>query len=127
MEKFKVPDGKITFRVKDAVLIKGDPGASTYEIWLAEGNVGTEAEFLASLKGEPGDGYVLTEDDKAEIAGDAAGKAAEEVEKTAVKVTPQELTDAQKVQVRENIGLTAEVWSFALEDGTTVDKKVVLA
>ena len=39
----------------------GPPGAdgdSAYDIWLAAGNAGTEAEFLASLvgeKGEPGD------------------------------------------------------------------------
>ena len=127
MEKFKVPDGKITFRVKDAVLVKGDPGASAYEIWLAEGNTGTEAEFLESLKGEPGDDYVLTEADRAEIAEDAAEKAAEEVGETAVKVTPQELADAQKTQALTNLGLSSEVWTFELEDGTTVEKRVVLA
>lgn len=32
----------------------GAPGLSAYEIWLNDGNVGTEAEFLASLEGEPG-------------------------------------------------------------------------
>ena len=29
-------------------------GMSAYEIWLANGNTGTEADFLASLVGEPG-------------------------------------------------------------------------
>lgn len=33
---------------------KGDPGDSAYEIWLQEGNRGTEADFLKSLKGDPG-------------------------------------------------------------------------
>lgn len=34
---------------------KGDTGASAYDIWLLEGNVGTEDDFLLSLKGEQGD------------------------------------------------------------------------
>lgn len=34
---------------------KGDTGASAYEIWLTEGNTGTEDDFLLSLKGEQGD------------------------------------------------------------------------
>lgn len=32
----------------------GDDGKSAYEIWLDEGNVGTEEDFLESLKGENG-------------------------------------------------------------------------
>lgn len=37
--------------------IKGKPGErgqSNYQVWLDAGNVGTEADFLATLKGEPG-------------------------------------------------------------------------
>lgn len=33
---------------------KGDTGKSAYDIWLEAGNSGTEADFLASLKGETG-------------------------------------------------------------------------
>ena len=33
---------------------KGDTGASAYESWLALGNTGTEAEFIASLEGPQG-------------------------------------------------------------------------
>lgn len=44
-------------------------GLSAYEVWLAAGNVGTVEEFLDSLKA---DGYILTEDDKKEIARQAA-------------------------------------------------------
>ena len=102
---------------------KGDPGASAYDIWLAQGNTGTEAEFLESLNGEPGDDYVLTEDDKAEIAGDAA----ELIDAETVKTKPQELTAEQKTQVLTNLGLSSEVWTFEMEDGTTVEKRVVLA
>lgn len=34
---------------------KGDDGLSAYEIWLSLGNSGTEADFIASLKGEKGE------------------------------------------------------------------------
>jgi len=34
---------------------QGDPGKSAYQIWLDEGNSGTEEEFLESLKGPKGD------------------------------------------------------------------------
>lgn len=37
-----------------AVALKGKDGASAYEIWLAQGNTGTEADFLESLNGENG-------------------------------------------------------------------------
>lgn len=46
----------------------GIDGASAYEIAMAHGYTGTEAEWLASLKGAPGSDYVLTSADKAEIA-----------------------------------------------------------
>jgi len=32
----------------------GDPGMSAYEVWLSEGNVGTEDDYLASIEGDPG-------------------------------------------------------------------------
>lgn len=39
----------------------GTDGDSAYDIWLAQGNTGTEADFLASLQGEDGaDGSNLT-------------------------------------------------------------------
>lgn len=40
-------------------------GKSAYQIWLDNGNTGTEQDFLDSLKGND---YTLTEADKAEIA-----------------------------------------------------------
>jgi hypothetical protein len=36
--------------LKGAGAIQGLPGKSAYQIWLAQGNTGTEADFLASLK-----------------------------------------------------------------------------
>lgn len=50
----------LAFKLTTALLdeydkLRGERGKSAYEIWLEEGNVGTEAEFLASLKGEKGE------------------------------------------------------------------------
>ena len=39
----------------DIIGEKGDPGASAYEIAIENGFIGTETEWLASLKGEKGD------------------------------------------------------------------------
>ena len=36
-------------------IVSGSDGKSAYEIWLDNGNTGSEADFLASLKGNPGD------------------------------------------------------------------------
>lgn len=33
----------------------GDTGASAYQVWVGQGNQGTEAEYLESLKGDKGD------------------------------------------------------------------------
>lgn len=41
---------------------KGNYGASAYEVWLSQGNVGTEEDFLASLKGESADTTQLTQE-----------------------------------------------------------------
>ena len=43
-----------------------------------------------------------------------------------VKYTAQALTEEQKAQARSNIGVKIETWTFTLEDGSTVNKKVVL-
>lgn len=37
--------------------IAGSDGKSAYQSWLDQGNVGTEADFLASLQGEEGVGF----------------------------------------------------------------------
>lgn len=43
-------------------------GYSAYELAVINGFSGTEEEWLASLKGDKGDSYILTEADKQEIA-----------------------------------------------------------
>ena len=45
--------------------IKGEDGKSAYQIAVENGFVGTEVEWLASLKGND---YILTENDKTDIA-----------------------------------------------------------
>lgn len=40
------------------VEIAGSDGKSAYQSWLDQGNVGTEAQFLASLKGADGEDAV---------------------------------------------------------------------
>lgn len=57
----------------------GADGKSAYDIWIDEGNAGSEADFLASLKGEKGaDGVMtfddLTEEQKASLKGDKGDK-----------------------------------------------------
>ena len=48
-------DGE-TFQEKyDTDKLKGTTGKSAYEIWLEQGNEGTEEDFIASLKGEQGE------------------------------------------------------------------------
>ena len=44
----------------------------------------------------------------------------------AVRYNEQSLEESKKAQARKNIGLTTETWTFTLEDGSTVTKKVVL-
>jgi len=54
----RVPDGAIPVSLHGELLYElgGDSGgASAYEVWLRNGNEGTEAEYLASLVGPKGD------------------------------------------------------------------------
>ena len=48
--------------------IKGEDGKSAYQIAVENGFIGTESEWLESLKGDKGDDYTLTNTDKTEIA-----------------------------------------------------------
>lgn len=46
----------LVFTVPEAgVVTGGTPGLSAYDVWIAAGNTGTQADFLMSLKGKPGD------------------------------------------------------------------------
>jgi hypothetical protein len=46
--------GLVTVDASQVAGNRGADGASAYQIWLDAGNTGTEADFLASLEGEPG-------------------------------------------------------------------------
>lgn len=53
-------------------LLKGEPGDSAYEVAVANGFIGSEEEWLESLKGEPGAPLTyedLTPEQKAELKG----------------------------------------------------------
>lgn len=41
-------------QAKESGVFDGDDGLSAYQIWLSQGNTGSEADFLESLKGEDG-------------------------------------------------------------------------
>ena len=47
-------DGKDSTVPGPASTVPGPAGDSAYQVWLKAGNTGTEAQFLASLKGAPG-------------------------------------------------------------------------
>ena len=49
-------------------------GMSAYEVWLAEGNTGTEADFLASLKGDPFVYEDFTDEQLASLKGEKGDK-----------------------------------------------------
>ncbi|MFI3292721.1 MAG: hypothetical protein SNG27_04635 [Rikenellaceae bacterium] len=48
---------------------KGDSGDSAYQVAIKNGFEGSETEWLATLKGDKGDEYIITEQDKEDIAG----------------------------------------------------------
>ena len=49
--KFKDENGNFV----DIPVIEGQDGLSAYEIWLQQGNEGTETDYLNSLKGDKGE------------------------------------------------------------------------
>ena len=67
---YELVDGEARERI--AVLEQqgggGSAGKSAYEIAVDNGFTGTEAQWLASLVGPQGDDYILTAQDKADIA-----------------------------------------------------------
>lgn len=48
--RLEVPGSSVGVELRDVLI-----GQSAYQVWLAAGNTGTEADFVASLKGEKGD------------------------------------------------------------------------
>ena len=55
---FKVVNGKDGRDGKDG--LSGEDGKSTYELWLGQGNKGTEKDFLNTLKGKDGETIINT-------------------------------------------------------------------
>ena len=102
-------------------MTKKNLGAVTaYAIAVKNGFVGAESEWLASLKGNSGQDYVLTDADKKEIAQSIP----------TVLYTEQTLTDKQKAQARANIGamevVTPQMFG-AVGNGVTDDTRAIQA
>lgn len=92
---------------------KGDTGKSAYQVWLEQGNSGSEQDFLVSLKGVSGV-YVGSGDmpEGYNVQIDITGE-------------PLELLTKEEVQAmiaEQNY----ETWTFTLEDGSTIEKKVLV-
>ena len=83
----------------------------------------SERKLSFEFSGIKGDDYVLTEEDMDNIVSEVIGKLPESPEHSgdAVLYTPQDLTEEQKVQARENIGAVDEL--FVKEN---LDKKLSL-
>lgn len=93
---------------------RGEDGKSAYQLAVDAGFDGTEAQWLESLKGAPGDTTAAdaaaaaaqksAEDaQKNATAAQAAAQEAQEAAETAVLYTEQHLTDSQQEQARSNI------------------------
>ena len=68
---YNISPNNVSVAMTEICNLSGMDGASAYEIAVEHGYEGTEAEWLASLKGAPGapgSDYVLTNADKTEIA-----------------------------------------------------------
>ena len=81
----------------------GANGLSAYEIWLQQGNTGSEEDFLNSLQG---DTYTLTEADKAEIVAQLS-----QIEAPKIVSSINEMTDTTK-----HYGLDGNIWAYMLHE-----------
>ena len=112
----------------------GANGLSAYQIWLQQGNTGSEADFLESLKGADGatgaDGYTpqkgvdyWTDEDKAEINADNIAFITTELAKRG-QLKPEFANDVDEL---ESSGDTSKlyvlpdgyIWAFMLTEVTT--------
>ena len=53
--------GTISGTIQGGAIVRGKEGKSAYEVAVQNGFSGTEAEWLASLKGEKGDAFVYAD------------------------------------------------------------------
>ena len=53
--------GTISGTIQGGAIVRGKEGKSAYEVAVKNGFSGTEAEWLASLKGEKGDAFVYAD------------------------------------------------------------------
>lgn len=104
MFETKFSTGEVSFETQIQTGIKGDNGLSAYEVAVKNGFVGSEAEWLESLKGADGnDGH-----------------------------TPEKgvdyFTKSDETEIVNNVrdSLEYETWTFTLTDGTVFERKMVI-
>ncbi len=101
-------------------------GKSAYDLALDGGFVGSEAEWLASLKGDKGDkGDTGAKGDKGDTGakGDKGDKGDTGAQGPAYTLTA---TDKSTIASAVKSSLTTENWTFTLADGSTLTKAVYL-
>lgn len=118
-------------------------GDSAYEVAVDNGFYGTEKEWLESLKGKDGkDGYTPVKDidyfdgekgdkgDKGEqgVQGDTGEKGADGKDGYTPIRGVDYFTDADKQAMISELQVLqkTETWTFTLEDGSTVEKQVLV-
>ena len=123
-----------TFKTEFITIDGAVRGESAYEAAVRNGFEGTEQEWLDSLKGKDGrDGKDGAKGDKGD-KGDPGekGDTGEKGQDGKDGNTPQKgvdyytESDKQELIAELQDQQTFETWAFTLEDGTTVEKKVVI-
>ncbi|MFR9496688.1 MAG: hypothetical protein SNG90_09610 [Rikenellaceae bacterium] len=106
----------------------GDTGDSAYEVALKNGFEGSEAEWLESLRGkdgntgEKGDDYTLTDQDKTDIATEAAGMV--DLSNVPTKTELEKYFKTEKIKVLDRIEIgTVTIYKTTKteDDGTEVE------
>lgn len=98
-------------------VIVGKAGKSAYESWLALGNVGSEADFIASLKGAPGSGSGSGSVDLSAIEAEIALK---QDKVAGFGLSSNDYTTAEKSKLGGvSVGATANASDALLRDRST--------
>ena len=104
--------------------VDGQDGQSAYEIWLAQGNTGSEQDFLDSLVGPPGNGTGGVSKTYVVLAGDLSNAEAQQIfqndlgpntqflwiigtqQLTSVDLAGFDITELVEIKIIDNVDLT---------------------
>ena len=107
-DEIPVPEGRAMY--------KGEPGASAYELAVANGFEGSEKDWLESLNGK--DGY--TPKKGVDYIDGKDGHTPQKGKDYFTEAERTEMVDAVKAQ------LITEQWTFTLMDGSVITKDVIM-